>query len=78
MRGLLRVAVAAFWMRSVGRRVEEGQPRRRFMGESCLEEGWDIVGYMVLYETVLYKRVVLVQSVVDDGMAWMGGRIGSS
>jgi hypothetical protein len=41
MRGLLRAAVAAFLMRSVGRRVEEGQPRRRFMGGS--EEGGDIV-----------------------------------
>lgn len=36
--GLLRAARAACLIRLVGRRVEAGQPRRRFMGgEGCWE-----------------------------------------
>ena len=41
--GLLRAAVAACLMRVVGRRVEAGQPRRRFMGGSGCWEREDMV-----------------------------------
>jgi hypothetical protein len=80
MRGLLRAAVAAFLMRVVGRRVEEGQPRRRFMGGSWEEEGWDIVvmvgGTVGIDETLACKTFCCACLLLM--MASMGGRIGSS
>jgi hypothetical protein len=74
MRGSLRAAVAAFLMRSVGRRVEDGQPRRRFMGGS--EEGGDIVVMVRLRShgfVTMQRCVEVVRLCLSVDLRWVSG-----